>query len=175
MNLFQKVLLISALIPYYSCIIVNLVTYVVCWKKKLSFAPFVICFFAYGILMFLVINCNVLPLIKYIASCFVALVGNYCLISLQMRDWQIPICLTVYLRTFSSFSPMFMHLIARLWQTKRHRQVSFLFYSRLPSGKHFTICEANYFTCEADFTQPKVGFHFFVASATKNKKPRRAV
>ena len=37
------------------------------------------------------------------------------------------------------------------------------------------ICEANYFTCEADFTQPKVGFHFFVASATKNKKPRRAV
>ena len=94
MNLFQKVLLISALIPYYSCIIVNLVTYVVCWKKKLSFAPFVICFFAYGILMFLVINCNVLPLIKYIASCFVALVGNYCLISLQMRDWQIPICLT---------------------------------------------------------------------------------
>ena len=86
MNLFQKVLLISALIPYYSCIIVNLVTYVVCWKKKLSFVPFVICFFAYGILMFLVINCNVLPLIKYIASCFVALVGNYCLISLQMRD-----------------------------------------------------------------------------------------
>ena len=86
MNLFQKVLLISALIPYYSCIIVNLVTYVVCWKKKLSFVPFVICFFAYGILMFLVINCNVLPLIKYIASCFVALIGNYCLISLQMRD-----------------------------------------------------------------------------------------
>ena len=86
MNLFQKVLLISALIPYYSCIIVNLVTYVVCWKKKLSFAPFVSCFFAYGILMFLVINCNVLPLIKYIASCFVALVGNYCLICLQMRD-----------------------------------------------------------------------------------------
>ena len=91
MNFFQKVLLISALIPYYSCIIVNLVTYVVCWKKKLSFAPFVICFFAYGILMFLVINCNVLPLIKYIVSCFVALVGNYCLISLQMRDWKIPI------------------------------------------------------------------------------------
>ena len=86
MNLFQKVLLISALIPYYSCVIVNLVTYVVCWKKKLSFFPFVICFFAYGILMFLVINCSVLPIIKYIVSVLIALVGNYCLISLQMRD-----------------------------------------------------------------------------------------
>ena len=86
MNLFQKVLLISALIPYYSCVIVNLVTYVVCWKKKLSFFPFVICFFAYGILMSLVINCSVLPIIKYIVSVLIALVGNYCLISLQMRD-----------------------------------------------------------------------------------------
>ena len=86
MNLFQKVLLLSALIPYYSCVIVNLVTYVVCWKKKLSFFPFVICFFAYGILMFLVINCNVLPIIKYIVSVFFALVGNYYLISLQMRE-----------------------------------------------------------------------------------------
>ena len=86
MNLFQKVLLISALIPYYSCVIVNLVTYVVCWKKKLSFFPFVICFFAYGILMFLVINFSVLPIIKYIVSVLIALVGNYCLISLQMRD-----------------------------------------------------------------------------------------
>ena len=86
MNLFQKVLLISALIPYYSCVIVNLVTYVVCWKKKLSFFPFVICFFAYAILMSLVINCSVLPIIKYIVSVLIALVGNYCLISLQMRD-----------------------------------------------------------------------------------------
>ena len=86
MNLFQKVLLLSALIPYYSCVIVNLVTYVVCWKKKLSFFPFVICFFAYGILMSLVINCNVLTIIKYIVSVFIALVGNYCLISLQMRE-----------------------------------------------------------------------------------------
>ena len=86
MNLSQKVLLISALIPYYSCVIVNLVTYVICWKKKLSFFHFAICFFAYGILMFLVINCNVLPFIKYIVSCLIALIGNYCLISLQMSD-----------------------------------------------------------------------------------------
>ena len=86
MNLFQKVLLISALIPYYSCVIVILVTYVVCWKKKLSFFLFGICFFAYAILMSLVINCSVLPIIKYIVSVLIALVGNYCLISLQMRD-----------------------------------------------------------------------------------------
>ena len=86
MNLFQKALLISALIPYYSCIIVNIVTYVVCWKKKLSFFPFAICFFAYGILISLAINWNVLPLIKYIASCLIAFVGNYYLICLQMRN-----------------------------------------------------------------------------------------
>ena len=86
MNLFQKVLLISAMIPYYSCGIVNLVTYVVCWKKKLSFFPFVICFFTYGILMSFAINCNMLPLIKYIVSCLIAFVGNYYLICLQMRN-----------------------------------------------------------------------------------------
>ena len=86
MNLFQKILLISALIPYYSCLIANFVTYAVCWKKKTSFFPLGICFFAYVILIALVVSCNVLPFIKYIASCLIALVGNYCLISLQMRD-----------------------------------------------------------------------------------------
>ena len=86
MTLFQKVLLISAIFPYYSACIVNVVTYVVCWKKKLSFFPFVICFFAYGIFISLAINWNVLPLIKYIASCLIAFVGNYYLICLQMRN-----------------------------------------------------------------------------------------
>lgn len=86
MTLFQKILLISAIVPYYSSGIVNIVTYFVYWKKKLSFFPFVICFFAYGILMFLVYDRVAEPVVKYIISCLIALVGNCCMICIQMRE-----------------------------------------------------------------------------------------
>lgn len=86
LNLFQKIQVISAFVPNWSCLLVNVITYIVCWKKKLSFFPFAICFFTYGILMFLVINCNAIPVVKYMISCLIALIGNYCLVCLQMRE-----------------------------------------------------------------------------------------
>lgn len=86
MNLFQKIQVISALIPYYSCTIVNVITYFICWKKKLPFFPFVICSIIYGSLMFFALNCNVIPFVKYMISFVIALIGNYSLVCMQMRE-----------------------------------------------------------------------------------------
>lgn len=85
MSLFQKIQVLSAIIPYYSCLFVIITTYIVCWKKKLSFIPYIICSFVYFALFSLTVNFINISLLKF-AVCFViCLVGNYCLVCLQMR------------------------------------------------------------------------------------------
>lgn len=40
MNLFQKIQVLSAVIPSYSCLFVIIATYIVCWKNKLPFLAY---------------------------------------------------------------------------------------------------------------------------------------
>ena len=86
MTLFQKIQLISAVIPYWSCPFVVIATYVICAKKKLSFFSFFIRFFAYFILQSFTINFVSPAFAKYIIGLFISLAGNYALLCLQMKE-----------------------------------------------------------------------------------------
>lgn len=85
MSPFQKIQVLSALVPYYSSVFVVLTTYIVCWKKKISFFGFGVCFFTYGILLSLTLHFISDPIIKYIVACVISLVGNYCMVCIQMK------------------------------------------------------------------------------------------
>lgn len=86
MNLFQRIQVLSALIPYYSSFFVVVTTYIVCWKKKQLFGSFIICSFIYFILFSLTFNFISTPLVEYIICCAISLVGNYSLVSIQMKE-----------------------------------------------------------------------------------------
>lgn len=86
MNLFQKIQVLSALIPFYSCLFVTVATYIVCWKKKLPFLSYIACSFIYFILHWLALNLISVPLIKYIICFFISLIANYCLVCIQMKE-----------------------------------------------------------------------------------------
>lgn len=86
MNLFQKIQVLSAFIPSYSCLFVIVATYIVCWKKKLPFLSYIVCSFIYFILHWLALNFIGVPLIKYIICFFISLIGNYSLVCIQMKE-----------------------------------------------------------------------------------------
>ena len=86
MNSFQKLQVLSAIVPYASCLFVIITTYIVCWKKKLSFIPYIICSFVYFALFSLTINLINAVLLKFAVCFFICLVGNYCLVYVQIRE-----------------------------------------------------------------------------------------
>ena len=86
MNLFQKIQVLSAIIPYYSFLFVMITTYIVCWKKKLPFTSYVVCSVVYFILYFLALNFISIPLLEYIIGFFIALIGNYSLVCIQLKE-----------------------------------------------------------------------------------------
>ena len=86
MNLFQKIQVLSAIIPYYSCLFVIITTYIVCWKKKLSFISYIACSFIYFILLYLTVNLISVSLLKIAICFFICFVGNYCLVCMQMKE-----------------------------------------------------------------------------------------
>ncbi len=86
MNLFQKIQILSAIIPYYSSLFVIITTYIVCWKKKLPFIPYIVCSFIYFALLSLMINLISVSLLKFVVCFFICLVGNYCLVCMQMKE-----------------------------------------------------------------------------------------
>ena len=85
MKPFHKIQVLSAFAPFYTSFFVILITYIVCWKNKIPFFSFVICFFIYGILLSFAFNLIGEPIFKYIVGCVISLVGNYCLVSIQMK------------------------------------------------------------------------------------------
>ena len=85
MKPFHKIQVLSAFAPFYSSLFVILTTYIVCWKNKIPFLSFIICFFIYGTLLSFAFNLIGEPIFKYIVGCVISLVGNYCLVSIQMK------------------------------------------------------------------------------------------
>lgn len=86
MNLFHKIQLFSAVIPFYSIPLVYFTTYFVCWKRKLPFGAFVIRSFLYLILFWLATNFIHSQFVQYLVCFFISLIGNYSLICIQMKE-----------------------------------------------------------------------------------------
>ena len=85
MSVFQKIQFFSAVLPLYSFIFVFIVSYYVCWKKKLGYLLLTIVSVVYFTLLCLLLNLISLLVIKYIICCAISIIGNYCLISIQMK------------------------------------------------------------------------------------------
>lgn len=85
MSVFQKIQFFSAVLPLYSFIFVFIASYYVCWKKKLGYLLLTIVSVVYFILLCLLLNFSLLLIIKYIIGCVISIIGNYCLISIQMK------------------------------------------------------------------------------------------
>ena len=86
MTVFQKIQLFSALLPLYSFIFVFIVSYYVCWKKKLGYLLLTIVSVIYFMLLYLLLNFGTLLIVKYIVGSVVSIIGNYCLVSIQMKS-----------------------------------------------------------------------------------------
>ena len=86
MTVFQKIQLFSALLPLYSFIFVFIVSYYVCWKKKLGYLLFTIVSVIYFMLLCLLLNFGTLLIVKYIVGSVISIIGNYCLVSIQMKS-----------------------------------------------------------------------------------------
>ena len=85
MSIFQKIQLFSAALPLYSFIFVFIVSYYICWKKKLGYLLLTIVSVVYFASLYLLTNFISLLIIKYIVCCVISIIGNYCLISIQMK------------------------------------------------------------------------------------------
>ena len=86
MTVFQKIQLFSALLPLYSFIFVFIVSYYVCWKKKLGYLLLTIVSVIYFMLLYLLLNFGTLLIVKYIVGSVISIIGNYCLVSIQMKS-----------------------------------------------------------------------------------------
>lgn len=86
MTVFQKIQLFSALLPLYSFIFVFIVSYYVCWKKKLGYLLLTIVSVIYFMLLCLLLNFGTLLVVKYIVGSVISIIGNYCLVSIQMKS-----------------------------------------------------------------------------------------
>ena len=86
MTVFQKIQLFSALLPVYSFIFVFIVSYYVCWKKKLGYLLLTIVSVIYFMLLYLLLNFGTLLIVKYIVGSVISIIGNYCLVSIQMKS-----------------------------------------------------------------------------------------
>ena len=86
MTFFQKIQLFSALLPLYSFIFVFIVSYYVCWKKKLGYLLLTIVSVIYFMLLCLLLNFGTLLIVKYIVGSVISIIGNYCLVSIQMKS-----------------------------------------------------------------------------------------
>ena len=85
-HIFQKIQLFSALLPLYSFIFVFIVSYYVCWKKKLGYLLLTIVSVIYFMLLCLLLNFGTLLIVKYIVGSVISIIGNYCLVSIQMKS-----------------------------------------------------------------------------------------
>ena len=86
MTVFQKIQHFSALLPLYSFIFVFIVSYYVCWKKKLGYLLLTIVSVIYFMLLCLLLNFGTLLIVKYIVGSVISIIGNYCLVSIQMKS-----------------------------------------------------------------------------------------
>ena len=86
MTVFQKIQLFSALLPLYSFIFVFIVSYYVCWKKKLGYLLLTIVSVIYFMLLCLLLNFGTLLIVKYIVGSVISIIGNYCLVSIQIKS-----------------------------------------------------------------------------------------
>ena len=86
MTVFQKIQLFSALLPLYSFIFVFIVSYYVCWKKKLGYLLLTIVSVIYFMLLCLLLNFGTLLIVKYVVGSVISIIGNYCLVSIQMKS-----------------------------------------------------------------------------------------
>ena len=86
MTVFQKIQFFSALLPLYSFIFVFIVSYYVCWKKKLGYLLLTIVSVIYFMLLCLLLNFGTLLIVKYIVGSVISIIGNYCLVSIQMKS-----------------------------------------------------------------------------------------
>ena len=86
MTVFQKIQLFSALLPLYSFIFVFIVSYYVCWKKKLGYLLLTIVSVIYFMMLCLLLDFGTLLIVKYIVGSVISIIGNYCLVSIQMKS-----------------------------------------------------------------------------------------
>ncbi len=86
MSLFQKIQIISGLIPLYSFIFVFITSYVVCWKGKKRYFPLIVFSVVYFAFLYLTWVLNIHFAIKYISCCLISFIGNYFLICTQIKE-----------------------------------------------------------------------------------------
>lgn len=87
MSLFQKIQLISSIVPLYSFIFVFIVSYISCSKRKKGFFSLLVCAFIYfGVLVILLntLSAPNLVILKYAICLVVSIIGNYFLVLNQM-------------------------------------------------------------------------------------------
>lgn len=81
MNMFQKIQILSGLIPLYSFIFVFLVSYIIRWKAKGGYSQLIVFSILYFVTVCSCWQLNVHFLLKYIICCPISIVGNYLLVS----------------------------------------------------------------------------------------------
>lgn len=86
MNLFQKIQVLSGLIPLYSFIFVFLTSYVAIWKAKKGYLRLILFSVPYFALVFFCLKLNMHFVVKYIVCCSISIVGNFMLVFTQIRN-----------------------------------------------------------------------------------------
>ena len=86
MNLFQKIQVLSGVIPLYSFIFVFLTSYIASWKGKKGYFQLVLFSVTYFALVFFCWKLNMHFVVKYIICCLISIVGNYMLVSTQINN-----------------------------------------------------------------------------------------
>lgn len=86
MNLFQKIQVLSGIIPLYSFIFVFLTSYIANWKAKKGYLRLILFSVPYFALVFLCWNLSIYVVAKYIICCLISIVGNFMLVSTQIKN-----------------------------------------------------------------------------------------
>ena len=86
LSLFQKIQIISGLVPLYSFAFVFITSYIVCWRNKKTYGALFIFSVIYFSILCLTWNSNIYIVIKYIACCLISFIGNYFLVCSQTKS-----------------------------------------------------------------------------------------
>ena len=86
MSVFQKIQVLSGLIPLYSFLFVAITTYLVLAIKKRTYFSYVIQAVIYFSALFLLLNIDLHRIIQYFILVPVSLVGNFCLVCNQNKE-----------------------------------------------------------------------------------------
>lgn len=91
LSVFQKLQIISGIIPFYSFLLTFIVTFIVCWKSHKNFVRLVIigaCYFIIYSLLWKVLSSLEVMILPIFICALIALIGNSALIQVQIACKQ---------------------------------------------------------------------------------------